>query len=49
MLLMETIYTDLHSFDIVENAEEFSTVWCGRSKGWFAVQKHKGGDLSVEF
>ncbi len=47
MLLMETIYTDLHSFDIVDNAEEFSTVWCGRSKSWFAVQKNKGGDLSV--
>jgi hypothetical protein len=47
MLLMETIYTELHDFDIVENAEEFSTRWCGRSKCWFAVQKHKGGDLSV--
>lgn len=47
MLLMETIYTDLHDFDIVDNAEEFGTVWCGRSKSWFAVQKHKGGDFSV--
>ena len=47
MLLMETIYTDLHNFDIVHNAEEFGTAWCGRSKSWFAVQKHKGGDLSV--
>ncbi len=47
MLLMETIYTDLHSFDIVDSAAEFSTVWCGKSKIWFAVQKNKGGDLSV--
>jgi len=47
MLLMETIYTDLRSLRIVENADEFGTVWCGRSKSWFAVQKHKGGDLSV--
>jgi len=47
MLLMETIYTDLHNFDIVDNAEDFSEIWCGRSKSWFAVQKHKGGDLSV--
>ena len=47
MLLMETIYTDLHNFDIVDSAEEFSTVWCGKSKSWFAVQKNKGGDLSV--
>ena len=47
MLLMETIYTELHEFDIVDSAEEFSTVWCGKSKSWFAVQKNKGGDLSV--
>jgi len=47
MLLMETIYSELHAFDIVDNAEEFSTVWCGKSKSWFAVQKNKGGDLSV--
>lgn len=47
MLLMETIYTDLHSFNIVDSAEEFSTLWCGRSKSWYAVQKNKGGDLSV--
>ena len=44
---METIYTDLHDFDIVDSAEEFGTAWCGRSKSWFAVQKHKGGDFSV--
>ena len=47
MLLMETIYTELHDFDIVESAEEFSTAWCGKSKSWFAVQKNKGGELSV--
>ena len=47
MLLMETIYTDLYKYDIVDSAEEFGTAWCGRSKSWFAVQKIMGGDLSV--
>lgn len=47
MLLMEEIYTDLHALEIVDSAEEFGTNWCGKSKSWFAVQKNKGGDLSV--
>lgn len=47
MLLMEIIYTELHNFDIVENAEAFGTDWCGKSKSWFGVQKNKRGDLSV--
>lgn len=44
---METIYKDLKEYDFVDNAEDFSTVWCNRSRSWFAVQKNKGGDLSV--
>ena len=47
MLLMETIYKDLKDYDLVNNAEEFSTDWCSRSRSWFAVQKNKGSDFSV--
>lgn len=47
MLLMETIYKDLKEYDLVNNAEEFSTDWCNRSRSWFAVQKNKGSDFSV--
>ncbi len=47
MSLMETVYDQLHEHSFVETAEEFSTDWCWRSKSWFAVQKNKGGELSV--
>jgi hypothetical protein len=47
MLLMETIFKDLKEYDLVNNAEEFSTDWCSRSRSWFAVQKNKGRDFSV--
>lgn len=47
MLLMETIYKDLKEYDLVNNAEEFSTDWCNRSRSWFAVQKNKGSDFSI--
>lgn len=47
MLLMETIYKDLKEYDLVNNAEEFSTDWCNRSRSWFAVQKNKDSDFSV--
>ena len=47
MLLMETIYKDIKEYDLVDNAEEFSTDWCNRSRSWFAVQKNKGSDFSV--
>jgi len=47
MLLMETIYKELNENKLLNNAEEFSTDWCNRSRSWFAVQKNKGSDFSI--
>ena len=48
MSLMERIYTELHQHSFVQTAEQFSTDWCWRSKSWFAVQKTKRSDFSVQ-
>lgn len=48
MLLMEKIYNELAEVDLVDNAEEFSIKWCNKSRSWFAVQKNKGGDLTIQ-
>jgi hypothetical protein len=45
---MEEIYNQLLIDGFVENAEEFSARWCWRSKSWFAVQRNKGGDFTIE-
>ncbi len=48
MSLMEQIFTELREHSFVQTAEQFSTDWCWRSKSWFAVQKTKQGDFSVQ-
>jgi hypothetical protein len=48
MLLMEEVYEQLRQDSFVETAEDFSVDWCWRSKSWFAVQKNKGSDFTVD-
>lgn len=47
MTLLETIYTELKQAGLVANAEDFSSNYLGRSKHWFAFQKHAQRDFSV--
>lgn len=47
MLLIEKIYGRLLETDLVDSAEDFSIVWCGKSKSWFAERKHSGRDFSI--
>jgi hypothetical protein len=47
MTLLETIYSELRQAGLVENAEDFSINYLGRSKHWYAFQKHAGRDFSV--
>lgn len=47
MTLLETIYTELKQAGLVANAEDFSSNYLGRSKHWFAFQKHSQRDFSV--
>lgn len=48
MSLMEQIFAELHEHSFVRSAEQFSTEWCWRSKSWYAVQKTKQSDFSVQ-
>jgi hypothetical protein len=47
MTLLETIYSELRQAGLVENAEDFSINYLGRSKHWYAFQKHAQRDFSV--
>lgn len=47
MTLLEQTYTALRQAQLVENAEQFSTAYLGKSKNWYAVQRFAGRDFSV--
>lgn len=47
MTLLEKVYGSLVEHDLVQNGEEFSTNWCGKSKSWFGERRHSGRDFSV--
>ncbi len=47
MILIEKVFKHQCEHDLVLTAEDFSTDWCGKSKSWYAVQKHSGSEFSV--
>lgn len=47
MTLLETVYLELKQAGLVDNAEHFSSAYLGRSKHWYAFQKHAQRDFSV--
>lgn len=47
MTLLENIYHNLHNNGLVNNRENFSTHYLGKSKNWYAVQTHERRDFSA--
>ena len=47
MTLLEQIYTQLYYTALVDCAEQFSVDYLGKSKSWYAVQRHKEREFSV--
>lgn len=47
MTLLEQTYTQLYYTALVDCAEQFSVDYLGKSKSWYAVQRHKGREFSV--
>jgi hypothetical protein len=47
MILIEKVFKHLCEHDLVLTAEDFSTDWCGKSRSWYAVQKHNDSDFSI--
>lgn len=47
MTLLEQTYTTLKQAQLTDNAEQFSTCYLGKSKNWYAVQRHVRRDFSI--
>lgn len=47
MTLLEQTYEQLNRAGLTESAEAFSRDYLGKSRTWFAYQKHTGRDYSV--
>lgn len=47
MTLLEQTYEQLNRAGLTQSAEAFSRDYLGKSRTWFAYQKHAGRDYSV--
>ncbi len=47
MTLLEHTYEQLSKAQLTENAKAFSRDYLGKSRSWFAYQKHAGRDYSA--
>ncbi len=46
MTLLESIYTQLLSLKLAQNAQTFSTEYLAKNKNWYSYQAHMGRDLT---
>jgi hypothetical protein len=47
MTLLENIYTQLKTTQLVPNAQTFSTQYLAKNKNWYSYQTHKGRDITL--
>jgi hypothetical protein len=47
MTLLEKIYTQLKTNQLVPNAQTFSTQYLAKNKNWYSYQTHKGRDITL--
>lgn len=47
MALLEEIYHQLRSADLLTSAEAFSKDYLGKNSNWYSYQRHTGRDFSI--